>query len=394
MLKKIFRQFDLLPLDTSPDVSGLLAEQYIVRVAQNHIQYDPAQIQTLGYLQQILEWLVVNKSANRPVFSKPCRSLYIFGDVGRGKSMLMAMFFDACPISQKRRVHFNVFIQEVHAFIHSWHKQDQADAISVLAKNIRSSVRLLCFDEFHITDIADAMILGRLFSKLFELDIVVVITSNRHPNDLYQGGLLKEQFLFFVKVLQDSANIVELSANQDYRLNFQATQQNTYFYPSANNLGLPRDSATQEAAWQYFQELTSGALSKPGSITVLGRKIQLTAMHKDILFSSFDELCGQALGSADYLAIANRFNIIIIANIPHLTAENRNEAKRFMTLIDVLYEHTIKLVCSAQVPARGIYPEGDGAFEFKRTTSRLIEMQSDSYCQRAESMRRSKQISP
>ncbi|MDD2722823.1 MAG: cell division protein ZapE [Methylovulum sp.] len=389
MLKKIFRQFDLLPLDTSPDMSGLLAEQYIVRVAQKHIQYDPAQIQTLEYLQQILEWLVANDSGNRPFLSKPCQSLYIFGDVGRGKSMLMALFYDACPISQKRRVHFNTFMQEVHAFIHSWQKQDQADAISVLAKNIRGSVRLLCFDEFHVTDIADAMILGRLFSKLFELDLVVVITSNRHPNDLYQGGLLREQFLFFVKVLQNAANIVELSAHQDYRLNFQATQQRTYFYPSAN-LGQSGDGATQEATWQYFQQLTGGTLSQPGSITVLGREIQLTALHKDILFSSFDELCGQALGSADYLAIANRFNIVIIAAIPCLTAEKRNEAKRFMTLIDVLYEHTIKLVCSAQVPAEALYTEGDGAFEFRRTVSRLIEMQSDNYCQRSESMRSSK----
>lgn len=388
MLKKIFQRFDLNlleePVEAASEVSGLLTELYIVEVAQQRIQYDPAQIQTLDYLQKILDWLVLNKSARRT----SCPSLYIYGDVGRGKSMLMALFYEACPIKQKRRVHFNIFMQEVHTFIHSWRIQNKSDAISALAEHIRSSVRVLCFDEFHVTDIADAMILGRLFSKLFELDLVVVITSNRHPNELYQGGLQREQFLFFIELLLKTADVVELAADQDYRLNYQAAEQISYFCPLLDETDQDFAKPARKFVKQAFREMTGGVLPHPDSILMLGRELQLAAVHNDILLSSFKELCVQPLGSADYLAIAQRFNIVIIAAIPRLSAEKRNEAKRFVTLIDVLYEHTIKLICSAEVPPQGLYTDGDGAFEFQRTVSRLIEMQSASYCQRAEAMRK------
>jgi cell division protein ZapE len=395
MLKKFFQQFDLAPPPPSLDVTGLLTDLYIQQVGEKQIEYDPVQIQALERMQTILEWLVATDHNSRMVSAKTCQSLYMYGGVGRGKSMLMALFYDACPIGKKRRVHFNTFMQEVHAFIHTWRLQNRSDAITALAETIRESAKLLCFDEFHVTDIADAMILGRLFSKLFELKLVVVITSNRHPTDLYQGGLQREQFLFFVEVLEKSAHIMELAAGQDYRMSFPTTQNITYYCPLAepldaltpNTAQLLADHA-QEFLWQYVQELTGGALLQSVYLNVLGRDIELSAAYEDILFSSFEELCGDSLGSADYLAIAKQFNVIIIAAIPRLGPEKRNEAKRFLTLIDVLYEHTTQLVCSAEVPAQDLYPEGDGAFEFKRTISRLMEMQSDNYYQRAEALRK------
>lgn len=381
MLKHFFQQRPAILSEPMPDSSSLLAERYALQVAQKHLQHDVAQIQILQHLQTLLVRLLAKEAGNL----KSCQSLYIYGDVGRGKSMLMELFYEVCPISQKRRVHFNTFMQEVHAFIYQWRQQNQTDAITALAKHISSSIKLLCFDEFHVTDIADAMILGRLFSKLFELDLVVVITSNRHPHDLYQGGLQREQFVFFIDLLEKAAQIVELSAEQDYRLSYQTTQTSLYYCPETENA---KEQAKQMRQFisQTNRDLTGGALPEPGFITVLGREITLKSVYQNILFTSFAELCAQPLSSADYLAIAKRFNIVVMANIPQLSPDRRNEAKRFMTLIDVLYEHTIKLICSAEVPAVELYPEGDGAFEFKRTVSRLIEMQSDNYCQRADKL--------
>jgi cell division protein ZapE len=388
MLKKFLQPFrqqppSLATAKPTPNLSGLLAERYAHQVTQQHIQYDAAQVATLVYLQKILESLALNAaSTSKQVVA--CQSLYIFGDVGRGKSMLMALFYEACPISKKRRVHFNAFMQEVHAFTHEWRQQNNSDAIAALAENIRRSAQLLCFDEFHVTDIADAMILGRLFGELFAQGIIVVITSNRHPNDLYQGGLQREQFLFFIKLLQTAATIIELEANEDYRLSSTASPHVSYYCP--DTIGGATEEFTERARQfirQRYNALTDAAPLQSGVIQVFGREIRLTAVHNDVLLSSFDELCAQPLGAADYLAIARRFNTVIIEGIPQLAAEKRNEAKRFLTLVDVLYEHKIKLICSAQVPAPALYTEGDGAFEFRRTVSRLIEMQSDGYCRQA-----------
>lgn len=365
-----------------PDVAGLLAKHYHDQVTKNHIQYDDAQASTLPHLQQTLEGLVAKTHGHQ----KTCQSLYLHGGVGRGKSMLMALFYEACPIPKKRRVHFNAFMQEVHAFIYQWRLKNQTDAISALANDICQKSQVLCFDEFHVTDIADAMILGRLFGKLFDLGLVVVITSNRHPDDLYQGGLQREQFLFFIDILKKAATIVELSAHQDYRLVYAKTQQPVYFCPSANSQDTPANQM-REFVWQAYRSLSGGALLHPDFIGVLGRELTLKASYQDILYTSFDELCVQALSAADYLAIAGRYRIILMFAIPKLPTDKRNEAKRFMTLIDVLYEHNIKLICSAEAPATELYTEGDGAFEFQRTVSRLIEMQSESYGQRAEDLR-------
>ncbi len=378
MLKTFFQR--AIP-EQFPDLLGLLEKQYNHQVEQNHIQHDNAQFIALQHLQTLLSHILASvdydrKSVGHKLLSSPpekCQSLYIFGDVGRGKSMLMALFYEACPIEQKRRVHFNMFMLEVHAFTHEWRQQNNTDAISALAKKIRSSTLLLCLDEFHVTDIADAMILERLFNKLFELEIIVVITSNRHPDDLYQGGLQREQFLIFTKLLQRESKVIELVAKEDYRLMHLHALEATYYFPL--------DAHANEFVQQSYNEFTNFAAIQAGGLHVLGRKVILSAVHGDIALTSFDELCVQPLGSADYIEIAREFSTLIMAEIPKLTAEKRNEAKRFMTLIDALYEHKVKLICTAEVPAQELYTEGDGAFEFRRTVSRLIEMQSEGYLQ-------------
>jgi cell division protein ZapE len=379
MLKKFLKKAKPTPDSPLPDLSGELERRYFALIEQAQIQYDAAQHGVLAHLQDLLNDLVAhashgNKPAAQRFFARRlsrCKSLYIYGGVGRGKSMLMELFFESCPLPQKRRVHFNTFMIEVHAFVHRCRQDKIPDALLVLAGQIRKSTRLLCFDEFHVTDIADAMILGRLFSKLFELGVVTVMTSNRHPNDLYQGGLQREQFLFFIKVLQNEANILQLAAKKDFRLLHPEAFKTTYYYPLDHN--------AEAFLLQSYNELTHFAVMKPVELPVFGRTVRLAAVHGDIAYTSFEELCVQPLGAADYLKIAVTFSTIVMANIPKLTAAYRNEAKRFMTLIDALYEHNVKLICTAEASPRELYVEGDGVFEFERTVSRLMEMQSESY---------------
>jgi len=363
----------------SQDNPGLLEKQYNGLVAQGRIQHESMQITALHHLQTLLDNLLATveyeqkSTLHKLILPRPAnyQSLYIYGNVGRGKSMLMDLFFEACPIRQKRRVHFHAFMLEVHAFIHQWRRQNNTDAISALAKHIRASELLLCFDEFHVSDIADAMILVRLFRRLFELGIVVVITSNCHPNELYHDGLQRELFLPFVRLLQEKAEVIELVANRDYRLSHLHALKSTYYYPL--------DEQAANFIRQSYNELTNFAPLKPGVVEVLGRKVVLSAVHGNVALTSFDELCMHALGPADYLEIGNRFDIVILADIPKLTIEKCNEAKRFVTLIDALYEHKVKLICTAEVPAQELYTSGEGSFEFERTVSRLIDMQSESY---------------
>ena len=378
MLKKIFQR--KIPQQSS-DLSGLLEKQYNQQVAQHRIQYDNAQFFALQHLQILLDHLLIavnygQKSVTHKLLSLPpgkCQSLYIYGDVGRCKSMLMTLFYEACPIEQKKRVHFNMFMLEVHAFIHTWRQQNNTDAVPALAKKIRSSALLLCFDEFHVTDIADAMILKRLFSKLFELGSLVVITSNRHPDDLYQGGLQREQFLGFTKLLYKESKIIELVTKEDYRLMHLCSLKATYYFPL--------DTHASDFVQRSYNEFTHFSALQTGVLQILGRKVVLFSVHGDIALTSFDELCVQPLGSADYKEIAHKFSTLIMSEIPKLSAEKHNQAKRFMTLIDALYEYKVKLICTAEVPPQELYTEGEGVFEFRRTVSRLIEMQSECYLQ-------------
>jgi len=383
MLKKFFQPILSNTVTQPPKVSRTLEQRYLQQVEQHALKYDEIQFNAIRHLQALLDKLLLtNTQSHKPLARKlglstqqKCQSLYIFGDVGRGKSMLMDLFYEVCPLKQKRRVYFHTFMLEVHAFIHHAQQQNQPDAIPALAKKIKDSTLLLCFDEFHVTDIADAMILQRLFSRLFELGVVMVITSNRHPNNLYQGGLQKEQSLAFTQLLQSEASIIELAVKIDYRLSYSPALNNTYYFPL--------DAKANDFVQQTYNGLTHCAAKKSGVLQLLGRQVFLSAVYKNIALLSFAELCVQPLGSADYLTLANQFSTLIVTDIPKLTADKRNEAKRFVTLIDALYEHKVQLICTAEVPADALYTEGDGVFEFKRTVSRLMEMQSESYLQRA-----------
>ncbi len=380
MFKRLLEPIRTPKKSTPPVGADALNQLYQEQVSQNHIRNDDAQVNALQHLQTLMNELLQHVGyeqqsvIQRLRLKTPdkCRNVYIYGKVGRGKSMLMDLFFDACPIKKKRRVHFHVFLLEVHQFRHQWRqKETTGDMIQALAKHIRDSASVLCFDEFQVSDIADAMILGRLFSQLFEMGLVVVATSNRHPDNLYQGGLQRELFLPFIQMLKETSNIVELAAKEDYRLSQLQALEKTYYSPL--------NPHAEESLQQCYNQLTNCAPRTPGVLNVFGREVVLTAVHGDVAFTTFAELCGQPLGAADYLEIASDYTTLLIAGIPRLTPEKRNEAKRFATLVDTLYEHKVKLICSAEVPPHELYVQGDGLFEFKRTVSRLVEMQSENY---------------
>lgn len=359
--------------------SHLLEKKYQELVVKHHIRRDENQIVVLGHLQQLLENISQQSDQKKQLLisqllsanKQSTKSVYIFGDVGRGKSMLMDVFFEACPIELKRRVHFHAFMQEVHDFMHQWRKQYSGDPLPSLAVKIRQSAVLLCFDEFHVTDITDAMLLSRLFSQLIKQGVVFVSTSNQHPDDLYKNGLQRELFLPFINLLKQSSEILELVAKEDYRLSHFKSMKTPFF---SNERG------GSDFLQNNFNELTNSGSTEVQHIKVKGREIKFAAGHGDILFSSFDELFARELGPADFLEIANEFNTILIADIPVLTMEIRDQVRRFVTFIDTVYENKVKLICTLAVPVEKLWFE-DRTFDFKRTRSRLIEMQSEKYLQ-------------
>ena len=361
------------------DRSGRLGICYREMVESRHIEYDSVQVRALKSLQDLCKRLEVSATGKKPslvgrLFSNaPERftGVYLHGDVGRGKSMLMDLFYDHCPLRAKRRVHFHAFMIEVHAFMHNWRKDHDGDPIVPLSRQIRESAELLCFDEFHVTDIADAMILGRLFQSLFDLGLVVVATSNRHPDELYKNGLQRQRFLPFIELLKEQTTVIELDAAQDYRLAHMRALSTMYFTP----LGDAADNFVK----QTFDELAQGAQATSGLLRVNGRDVHLAAVHGDIAMASFADLCEQPLGAADYLELACDFSTLILYDIPCLAPDRLNEAKRFVTLVDALYEHRVKLLCTAEVSPEQLYRSGKGAFEFERTVSRLHEMQTERY---------------
>lgn len=300
------------------------------------------------------------------------QGLYIFGAVGRGKSMLMDLFFAAAPVEKKRRVHFHAFMQEVHASIFAWQRDSDASRESVIpdiAGEIAQKSWLLCFDELQVSDIADAMILGRLFKTLFELGVVVVTTSNRSPDDLYKDGLQRERFLPFIGEIKQRLDLLELDSSRDYRLGRKKGMQ-VYFTP------LEGAESQLDTA---FSQLTGGKAGKAEPMTVLGRTWSVPRAADGVARFSFAELCSGTFGPADYLALATHYHTLILDAVPILSPANRDSAKRFVTLIDSLYEHKVTFLCSAQAAPEVLYPEGDGSFEFQRTVSRLMEMQSAEY---------------
>ena len=302
---------------------------------------------------------------------EPPQGLYIFGPVGRGKSMLMDLFFDSAPVERKRRVHFHAFMLEVQERLTKERKTTKRDdPLMAVASDIADETWLICFDEFHVVNIADAMILGRLFQGLFERGVVIVATSNVAPQELYQGGLQRDRFLPFIDLICARLDVLDIGAGVDFRLD-RLKGEPVFHTP----LG---PSATKQLD-RAFETLTDAAKGAPVEITVLGRKLVAPVAARGVARFSFDQLCREPRGAPDFLAIATHFHTVMIDGIPKLSPAEREVAKRFVVLIDALYEHRVNLFASAAVAPAEIYPAGDTAFEFQRTVSRLIEMQAEDY---------------
>jgi cell division protein ZapE len=355
-------------------MSDTLTEIYDRMTQEDSLRQDAAQRAILPELQRIRAALEDANGRKKGllggIFGKApeaVKGLYLWGGVGRGKSMLMDFFHSNVAIEAKRRVHFHAFMQEVQAALHEARKTGVDDAILPVAEDIAGKLRLLSFDEMQITDIADAMIVGRLFQMLFDRGVTVVTTSNRVPDDLYKNGLNRALFLPFIALLKDRMDVRALESETDYRQH-RLQGAEVYFTPAG--------AEAKQAISAIWTELTGGGADTSLKLTVKGREIVLPDYHAGVARASFWELCGRPLGPADYLAIAGAVRVLILEGIPHLSSENYNEAKRFVTLIDTLYEAKVRLIASAADEPERLYVEGEGSFEFERTASRLREMQA------------------
>ncbi|HEX4198700.1 MAG TPA: cell division protein ZapE [Caulobacteraceae bacterium] len=367
-----------------------LAVAYRARLASGELKPDPAQEAAIRALSRLEGEL---NSLGEPGFvaslfrkSPPPKGVYLWGPVGRGKSMLMDLFFAAAPVEKKRRVHFQAFMAETHGLIGQWRDGDAAerravfgqargdDPIAPTAALIASRARLLCFDELQVNDIADAMILGRLFEALFERGVVLVATSNRPPDDLYKDGLNRQLFLPFIAMLKAKMQLVNVGGPLDYRLD-RLRSAGVYFQPLT-----PQNEARFEALWAG---LLDGAEETGATLEVLGRRLRLPHASGGLLRASFASLCGAMLGPQDYLAVAARFHTVLLEAVPMLTPEKRDQARRFIMLIDALYEARARLVVLAAAEPEALYPAGDEAFDFQRTASRLEEMRSADWLEQA-----------
>lgn len=368
-------------------MNGVMA-RYRAKAEAGLITFDPAQAiaaELLAVLEgRLRDW---KPGRTRFLFGRPepaPRGLYLFGGVGRGKSMLMDLFFEAAPVQPKRRVHFHAFMQEVHAAVTAWRRMDDTerrarpeyvkgagdDPIPPVAKAIAASASLLCFDEVQVSDITDAMILGRLFERLFANNVVVVATSNRPPRDLYKDGINRQLFVPFIERIEASLDLHALDGPKDWRM---ARLERMEVYHS------PLDGRASMAMDKAWARLTQGADARPVRIDVGGRALDVARAAAGCARFTFEELCARPLGAADYLALCRHFDTLLIDGVPRMTPDRRNEAARFRILIDTLYEHKTKLILSAEAPADALYPTGDQSFEFERTVSRLHEMRSREY---------------
>lgn len=378
-------------MPTQPSSRPLLAATspkaaYETLVQQQVIECDMAQKAVLETLENLHRWIVENKSASKArLLSKlqkftedkvTPQGIYIWGQVGRGKSMLMDIFFNTLPEIKKRRVHFHRFMQELHADFHQFRKKSTqkktaSDPIEQLVEKLTRDIDVLCFDELQATDVTDATLITRLFERLVARGVVVVCTSNRPPEELYTGGVQKERFDRLTQLLHAHFQVLSLESPYDYRLRQVQGLRQTYMHP----LGAKAEAFIEDV----LHHLAPAAKPTDLILSVHGRALKLHLFGERIGKASFKELCEKALGAADYLAIATALEILILTDIPALSTEKRNEAKRFVTLIDALYEHKTKLICTAAAAPENLYPKGDGSFEFARTVSRLIEMQSKAY---------------
>ncbi len=343
---------------------------YAAKVAAGELTHDPAQESVLPEFERVRAGLAApapKKSGGwfrKAKAPEPMKGLYLWGGVGRGKSMLMDMFVDAVDVPA-RRVHFHAFMQEIHAGMHQARQEGVDDALAPVAAKVIEQVRLLAFDEMQITDITDAMIVGRLFQMLFDAGVTVVTTSNRVPDDLYENGLNRQLFLPFIDILKDKMVVHEMVSPTDYRQN-RLTGQQVYFVQAGSEA-----RAQINAIWH---DLTGGAAS-PLMLSIKGREVEIPAFRNGVGRATFYDLCGKMLGPGDYLEIVKELKVLVLEDIPRLSRNNFNEAKRFVTLIDALYEAKVRLICSAAAEPEMLYVEGTGSFEFERSASRLREMQ-------------------
>jgi cell division protein ZapE len=364
-----------------------LSKAYAARIAAGEIGRDVAQermVEALADLEQrlaghrrerkfsALRWILPDRAR------AAVKGIYIFGEVGRGKTMLMDLFFESSAVVRKRRVHFHEFMAEVHERIHVLRRQirtgeiSDGDPIRLAAAAIARETWLLCFDEFHVTDIADAMLVGRLFQRLLDLGTVVVATSNVPPDALYQNGLNRAQFLPFIALIKEHMEVLQLAARTDFRLEKLAETPVWH---------VPADAAATAALDQTWQRLTAGKPGEELQLAGKGRMIRVPRAASGTARFSFNELCRQPLAGSDYLKIAHAFHTVLIDRIPRMDYAQRNEAKRFIILIDTLYDNAVKLVASADAEPYALYctDQGFEAYEFGRTASRLIEMRSQTY---------------
>ncbi|MBV9548161.1 MAG: AFG1 family ATPase [Alphaproteobacteria bacterium] len=346
----------------------MTASAYITALAQGELKPDAAQAAAAAKLQKLANALKPKRFLWFGKRSAP-KGLYIWGDVGRGKTMLMDLFFEDAPEAKKQRRHFNAFMTDIHARIHAMRLKGVDDPIVPVARAIAREVRLLCFDEFQVTDVADAMILGRLFEQFFAAGMVIVATSNTAPEHLYEGGLNRQLFLPFIDAIKARMEVVSLKGPTDYRLQ-GLRDVAVYLMPLSQEA-----DAAMDAAWGQL----AGGAGKPASLAVLGRTLAVPRAGRGAARFNFDELCARPLGVADYLAVAQNFHTVFIDHIPVMDETRRNEARRFILLIDTLYDEGVKLVCSAAAAPDGLYPAGSGSDAFRRTASRLAEMQSEGY---------------
>lgn len=363
--------------------------QYQALAAAGEIEPDPAQAHIVDLMSELearlREHRLARKSSSlgwlfgaRERRQEPIAGLYLHGDVGRGKTMLMDLFFEASPVLRKRRAHFHEFMADVHERVRRFRDELKAgrhngeDPIRLTANALAQESWLLCFDEFHVTDIADAMILGRLFKRMLELGVVVVATSNVPPRELYKDGLNRALFLPFIAMLEEHMTVRRLDARADFRLEKLAGQPVWH---------APADRAADAALDDAFRRLTGGHAGGPHSLAVKGRSVQVPLAAMGVARFTFRELCERPLAASDYLRIAHEFHSVVLDHIPVMDFARRNEARRFIILIDTLYDNAVKLVASAEAEPDALYraDEGFEAQEFRRTASRLIEMRSVSY---------------
>lgn len=349
------------------------SEQLEAAIAEGRLSADPGQAEAAGLLTDLWHQIQSWKGGTPGLFGRrrpTPRGTYLHGGVGTGKSMLMDLFFETVPLAQKRRVHFHEFLQEVQRRLTDERARKDRDPAPRVAKAIARETRLLCFDELQVTDVGDAMILGRLFKGLFEAGVVVVATSNRHPDALYKDGLNRQLFVPFIEMLKEQLTVFRLDSGKDYRLE-RLERAPVYYTP----LGYQADAAMDA----MFQSLVPGAVAQPCTVSVGGRALEVPRAAAGVARFTFEALCARPLGPADYLALAERFHTLMIDHTPILSAAKRDQAKRFVTLIDALYDRRTKLVMSAEAEPDALYVEGDYAFEFERTASRLMEMRSHDY---------------